>query len=120
MFVNVLGKIQVLQKGTSNISPKSILVSDIEYNPSLGKTRTEAETIIIIGIAFRRSGVIKNTSAQGDDIGWFDEQILEAKANRVRGIDVRVLFRSATYGGGFVALRVLEEKIIPFGSGDVC
>ena len=73
MFINVLGKIQILKNGASNISPEAILVSEVENKSSLGESRTQAEAIEIIRAPLGRGGIIKSAAAQWDDIFRFNE-----------------------------------------------
>jgi hypothetical protein len=73
VFINVLGKIQVLKSRLAHISPESILVSDVENKASLGETRTDAEAKEIIRAPLGRGGIIKSAAAQWDDIVRFNE-----------------------------------------------
>ena len=104
VFINILGKIQVLKNRLAHISAESILVSDIENQSSPGETRTETEAKEIIRAPLSRGGIIKSAAAQWYYIFGFNEEILGANSNRVCGIDIRVVFWSSTNGGGFIAL----------------
>lgn len=104
VFIYVLGKIQVLKNRLAHIPAEAILVGDVENKWPPSVPRTEAEAKEIIRAAFGRVGVTKSAAAQWDDIFRFNEQVLSANPNHVCGIDIRVVFWSPAYGGGFITL----------------